>query len=351
MSALQEQFKTIEEQRKLPVFLLCLEKSLVEYTYTDEVRASIDHMFNHSQMEYKLRGYTKDLFGMVSDCYLMYPMCHFRFCSIKATINFLKGERDRNPNASILRETSYAGLMDSIKTRLKLLIGTGFVVKTSFASKVGDEERHMIFYTGAKDTNSLVSAKLDRDYIVYHEWEFTIPANRVIGHGAAVYIASMVQLSSTFVNYEKGICRFLKTGTVAYPSEHKYLWNDTFYYVCFNYAFFHHNKDIQTEEEYKLGMFRRLEEIYSYLLYRVKDNTKGKESNVIVAVENENDLKTMGVLLLAQGYDNYDFLKRLYFTSASCMEQLGAFVQMEIQNGEVSYFVNNPPYFDAKIDC
>lgn len=350
MSVLQEQFKTIEEERKLPVFMQCLEHSLTEYTYTDAVRASLDSKFNFSPMEYRLKGYTMDKFGMVSDCYLMYPMCQFRFCSIKSTINFLKGERTRNLDASIIRETSSAGLLDAVKTRLKLLVDTGFVLRTNYISKVGNEERHINLYTGAKDTNSLVCAKLDRDNIIYQDWGFTVPANRIVGHGAAVYVASFFQLSSTFVNYEKGVCRFLKTGTTFFPSEHKYFCNETNYYVCFHYAFFHHNKDIQTEEEYKVSMLSRLDEIFCYLVYRISDSSVNKESNVVLVVENVDDLKTLEVLMIAKGYRDYSFLKRLYITSASCMEQLGACVQMSIKDGKAEYSVANPPYFNANIE-
>lgn len=350
MSVIQEQFKALDEQKKLPVFMQCMEQSLVGYTYTDAVRATIDSSFNFSQMEYKLRGYTKDLFGMVSDCYIMYPTCHFRFCSIQALMNFTKGDAIRNPDASVIRESSSAGRMDAIKTRLKWLVETGFILRTNYISKLGDKEKHMNFYTGAKDANSLVCAKLDKSSLVYQDWGFAIPANRIVGHGATVYVSSIFQLSPAFVNYEKGVCRFIVTGTIFLPAEHKYRVGDMSYYVCFHYAFFHRNKDIQTEEEYKVSMINRLEEIYNYLNYRVKSKAIGKESNVIMTVENVEDLKTLEVLLIAKGYDDYSFLKRMYITSASCMEQFGACIQMSIRNGVAEYSVINPPYFNVSLD-
>lgn len=310
---------SIEEQKKTLALRTKMDEGAVRYIYNEDIEQSYDKSYVYKPLDFRMQNFMRDEFGVVSDCFIMYPILKMKFTPVQTIMDMQEGFARRDKELLVIYESDQAKLLDIVKRRLTNLYDNGFITKHTYRVNIPERgiSHCVLLYSVVRETASFISHKLDRRE-PYDEWQVSEPLHKMIGYAASSSVASKMQNMSTFVNLESGVCKFLKSGTVFFPSEHRYKKDDVYYYVVFVFSFFHHNKKIQNQRDYTESCVRRIGELIDYLKYRTK---KGVTS-VVVTVEDNQDLLRFADFLMLTENTAPEILNHVYFTSDGIMSYL-----------------------------
>lgn len=295
------------------------------FIFEEMAISSFDKEFRHYEEGEKLLRIAKGDVAGISDVFCLLPVCIFTVCDKQAICRFLQGEHNRNHNLQIPGVCDSISLeQDFLGTRLDMLYKTGFLMKLRYYAA---PYHPCTLYSVPKDTVELVTKKLDMR-IVPEKWNSEIALYRVMGRASAANVASYISMHKNYKGLEKGVCNFSRSNVVMLPEFDFANSDGKRFIVGFYYGFLRHDERIHSKEAYENSIIRRVNFLDEYVTYR---NSK-KESNVVMAMENEADLKLLCRAMLASGFFDEEKLKKIYFTGEGIFMAAGEEGRKNLKN-------------------
>lgn len=300
------------------------------YVVTDSTKRDYKKRYQNVEESKQLYSFAVDYYGMTSDCYILYALCHLGVADYKTIHLFLKALASTYKDLRMAVEEE--GL---IVERLRVLYKMGLVCRFSYdleLTEVKDVSFNKI------ETVALYVAAPRANDIVRQSLRLVLPENKcvemkqlteIVGWACAARVGAEIASGATkFVDYLQRYIRTKQLGTAYFPSEVLTEVEGTRYYTAVLDCYIGMDKEIQTPRMYAEYCGRKIDTIKNYINCRT---TKGVAS-VVVAVRDNADLNELASMIAESGALK-GLLGNVYFTGEgpliSGLNIRDCFLQME----------------------
>ncbi len=275
----------------------------------------------------QLYSFATDNYGMTSDCYILYALCHLGVADNKTIYKFLCNLADKYKELQISVESEKV-----VIERMRVLHKMGFVCRFIYDAPKGDAKdvipETVALFTASSRANDLVRQALR---LVLPENKFVEAKNIAEIAGWACGARVGVEIAGAATKFVDYLQRYLKTkqlGSAFFPCEVLTEVDGIKYYTAILDCYIGMDKGVQTPRMYAEYCGRKIDTIKNYINCRTN---KGVAS-VVVAVRDNSDLNEIASLI-AQSGTLSGLLENVYFTGEgpmiSGLNIKDCFLQME----------------------
>lgn len=281
----------------------------------ENVKESVKKEFRYVNSDMKLLEIAQSDVGFISDCFILYAVCHFGVATRENIQLFLEALHKKFPDLSISQ--------DGLEMRLRKLYKSGYIFRISYILPVQNEKKEVCLYTPSEDAHNLVQQTLQKK-VPLNCMIQAKPITELIGWACAAYAGACIAQNSAFLEFTERTLHTKQIGSVYLPSEIKTRVDGEFYYVGVIASFTRHfDSTYQTPLDYEKNCVRKVNIINNYLNCRTQKGT----AVVVAVVEDKEDLRRLTSHIYAAYKKTGLFrnaLQRIFFTGEGILrEHLG----------------------------